>query len=862
MSTISSAKQNHHQYGEGAKSATSRRVSALRLLFALPGLLLVAWAGTTGSQTVLAAPASDAASRQIDFNECLVLGPHERAGRSAFHRDPVEFQVVTGAWKAPKAGDTVRWPNGSDSKWEQRKADKDGSFAATAPGGYAYVAVPSAKTEVMLLEASGHGMVYVNGEPRVGDTYGYGYVKLPVLLKAGTNEFLFQFGRGKLKAKLVPPRADFMLNPGDVTLPDLIADHDVGPWGAVVVINATTEPLEDAVLGAAYAGNDSSVTGVSTIPPLSTRKVPFRLQGKPPAKEGDCALKLELAAQTKDGRKGKDSASLTLGVRRPEQTRKCTFASAIDGSVQYYGLVPAKTEEAPGKTKPGLVLTLHGAGVEAIGQAACFAPKTWAHVVAPTNRRPYGFDWEDWGRRDALEVLELTQKQLKTDPQRTYLTGHSMGGHGTWHIGVTFPDRFAAIGPSAGWVSMWSYAGAQRPDHPDPIQEMFLRASAPGDTLALAHNLGQEGVFILHGDKDSNVPVHQARTMRRELGTFHPDLVYFEQPGAEHWWGNACVDWPPMFDFFARHTLPAPEKVQQVDFVTASPGVSARNHWVSIEAQTHPLVLSSVHIHLDREKRSFVGKTDNVARLAIDVGHLAPGKQIEIELDGQKLPTWEWPSAEQRIWLTQTAKKWSLSERPPATLKGPHRYGPFKEAFANRVLLVVGTHGTPEENNWAFSKARYDAETFWYRGNGSMDMVTDDQFEPGKEPNRNIVLYGNADTNSAWKSLLATSPVRVRGGRVQFGERTEAGDDLACLFVRPRAGSDRALVGVVSGTGVAGMRLTDRLPYFMSGVAYPDCMVAGSEVLTKGTVGVRLAGFFGQDWTITTGDFASTKPQQ
>ena len=26
-----------------------------------------------------------------------------------------------------------------------------------------------------------------------------------------------------------------------------------------------------------------------------------------------------------------------------------------------------------------------------------------------------------------------------------------MGGHGTWHIGTLFPDRFAAIGPSAGW---------------------------------------------------------------------------------------------------------------------------------------------------------------------------------------------------------------------------------------------------------------------------------------------------------------------------------------------------------------------------------------------------------------------------
>ena len=109
-----------------------------------------------------------------------------------------------------------------------------------------------------------------------------------------------------------------------------------------------------------------------------------------------------------------------------------------------------------------MVLTLHGAGVEGIGQAQCYSRKPGLYIVAPTNRRPYGFDWEDWGRLDAIEVLDLAQRAFETDPQQTYLTGHSMGGHGTWHLGVTFPDRFAAIAPSAGWISMWSYAGAKR----------------------------------------------------------------------------------------------------------------------------------------------------------------------------------------------------------------------------------------------------------------------------------------------------------------------------------------------------------------------------------------------------------------
>ena len=46
----------------------------------------------------------------------------------------------------------------------------------------------------------------------------------------------------------------------------------------------------------------------------------------------------------------------------------------------------------------------------------------------------------------------------------------------------------------------------------------------------------------------------------------------------------------------------------------------------------------------------------------------------------------------------------------------------------------------------------------------------------------------------------------------------------------------------------------DRLPYFVSGVAYPDCVVLGPAVLTDGPAGVLAAGFFGVDWSVETGE--------
>jgi hypothetical protein len=52
------------------------------------------------------------------------------------------------------------------------------------------------------------------------------------------------------------------------------------------------------------------------------------------------------------------------------------------------------------------------------------------------------------------------------------------------------------------------------------------------------------------------------------------------------------------------------------------------------------------------------------------------------------------------------------------------------------------------------------------------------------------------------------------------------------------------------------MHLTNRLRYFVSGVAYPDLVIFDSSVLREGGSAIRAAGFFGLDWQLETGDIA------
>ncbi len=786
-----------------------------------------------------------------NFSDGLALRNGHQSGLIQGYRDIVYWQMAMGKFHTPEDGQLVseRFTDQPDTtllKWAQVTADSNGAFSDNLKNSLLFTTFDSPQSTIALLDASGHTRIYINGEPHEGDHYEFGYTLIPFRMKKGMNEFVYTYGRfSRYKSRIIIPRKAVLFTTRDMTLPSVLSDENNPRWAAIRLINASEKALKNYTIECLLPDGATASTEVGPIVSLTTRKVKFQI---PAYKTPPTTDTLNATILLKDN-KGKelDRINITLLVKQSTTWNERTFVSQIDGSVQYFSVAPSLTK-ADGQA---LVLSVHGASVEARNQARAYKQKDWAHIVAPTNRRPFGFNWEEWGRMDALEVLAEARNIYKTDPQKTFLTGHSMGGHGTWFLGVTYPDLWGAIAPAAGYPDITRYrrAGPDSTLTLNPHFEMMQRGASAGRVFDLSENYLQSGVYVLHGSADGVVPVEQARQMRELLGGFHNNFAYYEYPGGSHWYGDYSVDWPPLFDFLKQNPSPATAEVDSLCFTTAAPIVSSTNYWIRVNQQEKQYQTSRIKA-IRKSDTVFISPV-NICSISLLFGQYKIDKPSTIFIDGQSIEAISLGD----IHLAKIDGRWIEISAISLAQKHPGRQGGFKMAFNHNVVFVYATHGNKTENEWYKNKARFDGETFLYRGNGSIDIIPDHEFTPEKYPDRNIIIYGNADNNSAWNQLLTHCPVKVNQKGILFGTRKIEGTNLGTYFLYPRADSDTALIGVVAGNGTEGMKSLYANDYFSGITGFPDLMIFDVDWIKDNPGGIRVSGFFGNDWKIETGDF-------
>lgn len=137
---------------------------------------------------------------------------------------------------------------------------------------------------------------------------------------------------------------------------------------------------------------------------------------------------------------------------------KGRFLSA-SGSLSYWLYTPAHAGP-----KTPLILYLHGGSGKGNDLSLLLSAESLPKFLQEGQIAPDAYvlmpqlpkNCVGWESKSALllALVDSVVQQFSLDPASVSLTGHSMGGTGVWAIAQAYPDRFSAIAPLSGGVTM------------------------------------------------------------------------------------------------------------------------------------------------------------------------------------------------------------------------------------------------------------------------------------------------------------------------------------------------------------------------------------------------------------------------
>jgi predicted peptidase len=229
----------------------------------------------------------------------------------------------------------------------------------------------------------------------------------------------------------------------------------------------------------------------------------------------------------------------TLQAADPSPGKQVEQSFAVDGAEVPYLLYLPKNYKEGGEALP-VILFLHGRG-ESNGPLSIVAkwgpPRMAARgenltyiLISPQCPREDRWSSETQQQR-VMKLLEAMTLKFNGDKQRTYLTGLSMGGYGSWALAASQPHRFAAIAPICG--------------KGDPSQ---------------AAKMINIPIWAWHGDNDGAVDFQHSVDMVDAIKAAGGQKVRFttlEGIGHNSW--SAAYATPQLFKWFDQH-LAAPTR--------------------------------------------------------------------------------------------------------------------------------------------------------------------------------------------------------------------------------------------------------------------------------------------------------------
>jgi dienelactone hydrolase len=444
------------------------------------------------------------------------------------------------------------------------------------------------------------------------------------------------------------------------------------------------------------------------------------------------------------------------------------YPSRIDGSIQPFAvLLPYDYGKDP-KKKWRLDIVLHGRDaalteakfISSHGTTTKAAPKDLDYIQLEVyGRGNNAYRWA--GERDVDEAVEwFSTRGAKPardsiNFEKVVLRGFSMGGAGTWHIGLHHPFAFAVIGPGAGFTSTHGYVGNLPKVLPD-YQEKCLRIY---DAFNYADNAFNVPIVAYSGANDPQKAA--ADNIENALKGFKEPLrfTHLVAPGLEHqmpkeWQDKAEAEYKKYLDKGRKF----PEHVR---FVTYTTHYNDFGHGF-IESLEHHYEKAVVNSHWNKDGLTISTENIRILRLfSADEEHSLPKT---ITIDGQSVETVErvlfyekrdgkWAAANTALWRDKLQKLGSSDEH--------HLQGPIDDAFTTKFKIVPSSG-----NGWYPSLTKYMTgahERFAYEWDkyfrGKLRSYTVEEIQREKPLIDNLVLFGDPESNPLIAEVLPKLPI-------------------------------------------------------------------------------------------------------
>jgi predicted peptidase len=220
-----------------------------------------------------------------------------------------------------------------------------------------------------------------------------------------------------------------------------------------------------------------------------------------------------------------------------QTAKKYRYQQTKTATVDYLLFLP-KGYQAKSETRWPLMLFLHGAGERGndVSTVAVHGPpKNVASdpdfpFILVSPQCPEG---RIWSKDILIGLLDEITRKYAVDTNRVYLTGLSMGGYGTWDLGLSYPDRFAAIAPICGGGEFITVLLSSR-------EKMEALKSL--------------GIWAFHGVKDTVVVPEESQRMvdfLKKKGVREVKLTTY--PNADHDSWTETYKNPELYRWFLEH---------------------------------------------------------------------------------------------------------------------------------------------------------------------------------------------------------------------------------------------------------------------------------------------------------------------